>query len=744
MRRFAGPALASGFAICALVPLTILAGAAGASAVRSPRAAGAVSATPAPSASVSASPKPTGAAGPTGQPVPPPTQQAAPPGPPKPVRGMPEPSANCLSQRGRTHLTSEPWAQRALGFSSVWDLTRGQRITVAVVDSGIDYTPQLAGRVSRVDLTGGTGEDCIPHGTDVASIIAASDARARGIPFYGVAPAARILSIRVQQQEGTGGQTSAQRRKTLMDIARGIRYAVAEHAKVINVSIQVSASYPALRAAVAFALRHNAVVVAAAGNDNPGGGQGPFYPASYPGVLSVNAVDQYGQLGGFDVSRTPVSVTAPGVNVASDYPGGFDPSNNGTSFATAFVSGEAALVRAAYPRLTAAQVVHRIIATAAGRTGAHTGAGMINPVQAVTAVLPPRPAASPLPHQVRVPRPRALNSLTRTVALSVTGGALVTAALVAIGAIVVPLGRRRRWRPGSLPQAPLASPAPASALTSPAPAPAPATPGEGAPSGDPLPAPAPPGERRQRLILSRTELRARITLCRPPASARLRPVLRGVPAAAHLAVPPRPATVRRRGGGAPEPGSGRDGSRPAGNQQARRDRTCRADTAAPGRPARHAGPALGCAACHAGPAFGCAACHAEHLAQSRACRPAATYCVWAGTRRAGPADCDRGVTTRCRAPHHPGTTSRYPTPSCGRPPPRRRPAPRTHAATCSRRNPGNPGSSRPGFPVTGRTTSPTPQIDAHPPASAGRWCGRWRFASCHTTGRHPLLSIGAS
>ena len=190
-------------------------------------------------------------------------------------------------------------------------------------------------------------------------------------------------------------------------------------------------------------------------------------------------------------------MTAPGVNVASDYPGGFDPSNNGTSFASAFVSGEAALVRAAYPRLTAAQVVHRIIATAAGRTGAHTGAGMINPVQAVTAVLPAQPAASPLPRQVRVPRPRALNSLTRTVALSVTGGALVTAALVAIAAIVVPQGRRRHWHPGPLAPAP-----------SPAAAPAPATPA-------PLPLPPRRAEGRQRLILSRTELRARITLCHP-------------------------------------------------------------------------------------------------------------------------------------------------------------------------------------------------------------------------------------
>jgi membrane-anchored mycosin MYCP len=511
MRRFAGAALGAGFAISALVPLTALAGPAGAAAGRAGQPAGALgsaaTATPAPTPSTSRSARP-----PTGPPVPSPT----PTGPPAPVQGMPQPAANCLSQRGRTHLASEPWAQRALDFSSVWDLTRGQHVTVAVVDSGIDYTPQLAGRVSHVDLTGGNGEDCIPHGTVVAGIIAASDARARGIPFYGVAPAAHILSIRVQQQEATSGLTDAQRRKTLKDIADGIRYAAVKHAQVINVSIQVSASYPALRSAVEFALRRGAVVVAAAGNDNPGGGQGPFYPASYPGVLSVNAADRSGQLGGFDVNRTPVSVTAPGVNVASDYPGGFDPSSNGTSFAAAFVSGEAALIRAAYPHMPAAQVVHRIIATAAGRTGAHTGAGMINPVQAVTAVLPAHPAPSPPEHLVPIPRPHAVNPYTRTVALSVTAGALLTAALVAIGAVVIPEGRRRHWRPGRLP-APAGAPvqgatdggpaasapvhAPASAATSALPQNGPPDPGAAtaSPPGQasplPLPDAPPPGPR---------------------------------------------------------------------------------------------------------------------------------------------------------------------------------------------------------------------------------------------------------
>jgi membrane-anchored mycosin MYCP len=474
MRRFAGVALAAGFAAAALVPLTVAAGASSASAgsagpfaraggspaagarrgpltARQPSRAALAAPTPTTaSPPATSSPKPSRPARPTAAATLPPAKPPRPPGPRPPVRGMPHPSANCLSQRGRAHLTSEPWAQRALDFSSVWDLTQGQHVTVAVVDSGIDFTPQLAGRVTRTDLTGGNGEDCVPHGTEVASIIAASDARAKGTPFYGVAPAAHILSIRVQQQQDTGNLTVAARRKVLLDIANGIHYAVVRHAQVINVSIQVSASYRALRSAVEFALRHNVVVVAAAGNDNPGGGQGPFYPASYPGVLSVNAAGQNGQLGGFDVRGTPVSVTAPGVAVASDYPGGFDPANNGTSFAAAFVSGEAALVRAAYPKLSAAQVVHRIIATAAGGTGVHTGAGMINPVQAVTAVLPSQAAALHPASPVAVPSPRGAGSVTRTVAFSVTGGALAAAVLVAIGAVVVPQGRRRRWRPGRL------------------------------------------------------------------------------------------------------------------------------------------------------------------------------------------------------------------------------------------------------------------------------------------------------
>jgi subtilisin family serine protease len=115
---------------------------------------------------------------------------------------MPTPSGTCPPHRGSKRLTITPWAQQVLGFSTVWNLTRGRGVTVAVVDSGIDSTPQLRGRVTHIDLTGGNGQDCVPHGTIVASIIAASDQRDN--PFYGVAPAAHILSIRVH-----GGREAA-------------------------------------------------------------------------------------------------------------------------------------------------------------------------------------------------------------------------------------------------------------------------------------------------------------------------------------------------------------------------------------------------------------------------------------------------------------------------------------------------------------------------------------------------------
>ena len=371
---------------------------------------------------------------------------------------LPGPEGDCPGTHGIAAPKSTPWAQQALGYSSAWRLTQGAGVTVAVVDSGVDANPQFGDRVTvGPDLAGATagdvppGADCVGHGTSVASIIAA--APQAGVSFAGVAPQASILSIKITNSDNFPGQVTAQ----------AIRDAVNLGANVINLSLATNVSTPALLAAVQFAQARNVVVVAAAGNDDPDGVVGPFYPAAYPGVLSVGAIGPDGSLASFSDTRTPVSVTAPGVDVTSAYPGTFpqayNPGDNGTSFATAFVSGVAALVRAAYPGLGEAQVVTRITATADGPAGPGTGRGMVNPVQAVTAVLPAAAlatgtgalaAAAAAGPEGRVPitRASAPDQATRTVAVSVAAGAAGLAVLVVAAALVLPAGRRRHWRPG--------------------------------------------------------------------------------------------------------------------------------------------------------------------------------------------------------------------------------------------------------------------------------------------------------
>jgi len=155
---------------------------------------------------------------------------------------------------------------------------------VAVVDSGVDANPQFGHRVilgpdlAAADRGGLVNADCVGHGTAMASIIAA--APVPGISFTGVAPAARILSVKISNSDTFATGVTPQ----------AIRDAVALGASVINLSLAAADDVPALRSAVEFALRSNVVVVAAAGNDSEQGGTGPFYPAAYPGVLSVGAI----------------------------------------------------------------------------------------------------------------------------------------------------------------------------------------------------------------------------------------------------------------------------------------------------------------------------------------------------------------------------------------------------------------------------------------------------------------------
>ena len=341
-----------------------------------------------------------------------------------------------------------PWAQQRLDFTDTWSITRGKGVTVAVVDSGINQShPQLAGRVvKRIDLTGTYNTDCFGHGTQVAGIIAAQDERnsSPAIPFVGVAPDVKLISIKIQE-----GETSTDDGTTL---ARGIERAVQAGADIINVSA-TNTDFPGLRQAVRYAERKNVLIVAAAGNTDARkkASEQEAYPASYPGVLSVGAVGQSGPLAGFSNTASKVDVTAPGDGIVTTSGDGYIADLQGTSYSTPYVAGVAALVKANKPNLTAKEIMHRIVATADGSVGAGSGGGMVNPYEAVAALVsdsssPTAQPAGAAPIDIGGPAP--VDHRTRNLGGLIAAGTVGAMLLVVFGAIIVPMGARRGWRPG--------------------------------------------------------------------------------------------------------------------------------------------------------------------------------------------------------------------------------------------------------------------------------------------------------
>src|SRR5256885_4907146 len=348
-----------------------------------------------------------------------------------------------------------PWPQARYDLHRLAGIADGGGVTVAVVDSGVDAThPQLAGAVARGEdfLTpGGTGQrDCVGRGSAVASIVAA--APRPGVEFAGVAPGARVLPFRVTEREVVDGRAQG-REGSPESLAKAIRDA-ADQAQVINLSLTQETDDPQLRAAVGYAVSRDVVVVAAVGNahqDN--GADPPSYPAAYPGVLGVGAVDENGvrvpqsQVGPY------VRLDAPGGNVIAAARGQELATYSGTSFAAPFVSATAALIRQHHPGIHADQVIARILATTdpapGGRPSAGYGYGVLNPYRAVNEQLTPASSTAPVPvppaGAARVPAAPAGN---RTTALVLAAGALLLAGLIALAATVLPRGAARNWRPG--------------------------------------------------------------------------------------------------------------------------------------------------------------------------------------------------------------------------------------------------------------------------------------------------------
>ncbi|WP_374231115.1 type VII secretion-associated serine protease mycosin [Streptomyces sp. UNOC14_S4] len=293
-------------------------------------------------------------------------------------------------------IRAQEWALDALHTEEAWRTTKGDGITVAVLDTGVDDGhPDLRGQVlPGKDLVGfgaGPGDRAwARHGTAMAGIIAG---RGHGADdsdgVLGIAPEARILPVRVILEDGDPARGTARGARGSA-LADGIRWAVDHGADVINLSLgdDSATAHPEPRedAAVQYALSKGVVVVASAGN---GGEQGDHvsYPAAYPGVIAVTAVDRYGRRAAFSTRRWYAAVSAPGVDVVIADPDRRYYEGWGTSAACAFVSGAVALVRAAHPGLSPAEVRRLLVETArdappGGRSDS-LGTGVVDPAAAI-------------------------------------------------------------------------------------------------------------------------------------------------------------------------------------------------------------------------------------------------------------------------------------------------------------------------------------------------------------------------
>ncbi|ORV88558.1 type VII secretion-associated serine protease mycosin [Mycolicibacterium iranicum] len=389
-----------------------------------------------------------------------------------------------------SNFADRPWASDYLQLAQAQKFATGAGVTVAVIDTGVNGSPRVPAEPGGdfVDAAGNGMSDCDAHGTLTAAVIAGRPAPTDA--FIGVAPDARILSLRqtsdsfspVGANNDPNDPNSTQTAGSLRSLARAIVHAANLGAQIINIS--EAACYKVTRrineavvgAAINYAVNvKGAVIVAAAGNTgenctqnpppdpampaDPRGWQGVqtiVSPAWYsPLVLTVGSIAPNGQPSGFSVQGPWVGAAAPGENlVALGYDG--NPVNalqgedgpipiSGTSFSAAYASGLAALIKQRFPELTPAQIINRITATArhpGGGVNNVVGAGVIDPVAALTWDVPPGPAEIPynikeVPPPVYVPPPDR-NPITGVVVV-----AAGVAVLLGIGALARRALRRR-------------------------------------------------------------------------------------------------------------------------------------------------------------------------------------------------------------------------------------------------------------------------------------------------------------
>lgn len=254
---------------------------------------------------------------------------------------------------------SRQWGADLTGVTRTWNTARGARsVVIAVVDTGVKPVPDLAGRLlPGRDFVNDDDDasDDEGHGTMTAGVLGATANNrvgAAGICWY-----CRILPVKVLGADGSGRYS---------DIADGIRYAADRGADIINLSLSGTADSILLRSAVTHAVAKGAVVVAAAGND---GTRTRHYPAAFGNVLAVGASTvRDARYPWSSYGADWVDIAAPGCNPVQNVRGGLS-QFCGTSSATPFVAGVAALLAATSPAPSAARIQRALTSSARPLSG---------------------------------------------------------------------------------------------------------------------------------------------------------------------------------------------------------------------------------------------------------------------------------------------------------------------------------------------------------------------------------------
>ncbi|MEU8400769.1 S8 family serine peptidase [Nonomuraea sp. NPDC048892] len=339
------------------------------------------------------------------------------------------------------------WQLGTLRLPEAWRVSKGAGVVVAVLDTGVNANhPDLRGAVMQgPDLTGTGDVPWGPHGTAMASLIAGRG-HGDGSGIIGVAPAAKVLSVRVTLENGDprrGRQLSGWRDA----LAKGIRYAADHGADVISMSLGGGSGawegYAAEEEAVQHAISKGAVLVASSGNDGAAANRKNF-PAAYPGVIAVGAVDRRMRVARFSNKQDYVSVVAPGTQIVTADAGTSYVVGDGTSSAAAMVAGIAALIRSAHPGMSPYHV-RRAIELGTGRqpSGGYSPAYGHGVVDALLALRMADRLAVPVTALAAGPGPYFGDGPVPATRVPVVGGMLLL--MVVMSARVV-LRRRTRRR----------------------------------------------------------------------------------------------------------------------------------------------------------------------------------------------------------------------------------------------------------------------------------------------------------